>query len=39
MAQWWSDHLDTLREGATIIPIGRAKGVAGVESNADKISA
>ena len=26
MAQWWSDHLDTLREGAEIIPIqtGRA---------------
>ena len=28
MAQWWSDHLDTLRDGAKIIPIesGRAAG-------------
>ena len=28
MAQWWSDHLDTLRKGAEIIPIqaGRAAG-------------
>jgi integrase len=26
MAQWWSDHLDLLREGATIIPLGNAKG-------------
>ena len=22
MAQWWGDYLDTLRQGATIIPIG-----------------
>jgi len=22
MAQWWSDHLDTLRDGATVVPIG-----------------
>ena len=21
MAQWWSDHLDTLRSGADVIPI------------------
>jgi integrase len=20
MAQWWSDHLDTLRNGATVLP-------------------
>lgn len=26
MAQWWSDHLDMLREGAEIVPIDRAKG-------------
>lgn len=27
MAQWWSDHLDTLRKGAEIVPISRkAKG-------------
>ena len=25
MAQWWSDHLDTLREGATVIPITRGR--------------
>ena len=25
MAQWWSDHLDALRDGATIIPISRGK--------------
>ena len=24
MAQWWSDHLDTLREGATILPFANA---------------
>jgi integrase len=23
MAQWWADHLDTLRDGAKIIPIHR----------------
>jgi len=22
MAQWWSDHLDTLRDGTTVVPIG-----------------
>lgn len=26
MAQWWSDHLDTLRKGADVVPINRAKG-------------
>jgi integrase len=26
MAQWWSDHLDTLRKGADIVPIDQAKG-------------
>ena len=26
MAQWWSDHLDTLRMGADVVPINRAKG-------------
>lgn len=26
MAQWWNDHLDTLREGADVVPIDRAKG-------------
>ncbi len=25
MAQWWSDHLDTLRKGADVIPIQRGK--------------
>lgn len=25
MAQWWSDHLDTLRKGADVVPIGKAK--------------
>lgn len=25
MAQWWSDHLDMLRDGATVIPIGNHK--------------
>jgi integrase len=25
MAQWWSDYLDTLREGATVIPITRGR--------------
>lgn len=25
MAQWWSDHLDTLRTGATVLPFGRAQ--------------
>lgn len=25
MAQWWSDHLDILRQGAAIIPLDRAK--------------
>ncbi len=25
MAQWWSDHLDTLRRGADVIPIQRGK--------------
>lgn len=28
MAQWWSDYLDTLREGAAILPF-RAKGAQG----------
>lgn len=28
MAQWWSDHLDTLRKGADVVPINRAKGKA-----------
>ncbi|MEZ5713425.1 MAG: integrase arm-type DNA-binding domain-containing protein [Sphingobium sp.] len=28
MAQWWSDHLDMLRNGAEIVPINRAKGKA-----------
>ena len=28
MAQWWSDHLDTLRKGADVVPIDRAKGKA-----------
>jgi integrase len=23
MAQWWSDHLDTLRQGAEIVPLKR----------------
>ena len=27
MAQWWSDHLDTLRKGADVVPINRAKGI------------
>lgn len=26
MAQWWSDHLDTLRRGADVVPINSAKG-------------
>jgi integrase len=26
MAQWWSDHLDTLRKGADVVPIHQAKG-------------
>jgi integrase len=26
MAQWWSDYLDMLRDGATIIPITTGKG-------------
>ncbi|MGB7655082.1 MAG: integrase arm-type DNA-binding domain-containing protein [Novosphingobium sp.] len=26
MAQWWGDHLDTLRKGADVVPIERAKG-------------
>lgn len=26
MAQWWSDHLDTLRKGADVVPINRATG-------------
>ena len=25
MAQWWSDYLDTLRKGADVVPINRAK--------------
>lgn len=25
MAQWWSDYLDTLRKGADVVPIDRAK--------------
>jgi integrase len=25
MAQWWSDHLDTLRDGATVIPFATAR--------------
>ena len=24
MAQWWSDHLDGLREGGKVIPLNRA---------------
>ena len=24
MAQWWSDHLDTLRDGTEIIPLNRS---------------
>jgi len=24
MAQWWSDYLDTLREGGTVVPIKRS---------------
>ncbi|MEO0061695.1 MAG: hypothetical protein RLZZ08_255 [Pseudomonadota bacterium] len=27
MAQWWSDHLDTLRKGADVVSIERAKGI------------
>ena len=27
MAQWWSDHLDTLRKGADVVPIDQAKGI------------
>ena len=27
MAQWWSDHLDVLRKGADVIPIGSAVAV------------
>lgn len=26
MAQWWSDHLDTLREGAAILPFKKVEG-------------
>ena len=26
MAQWWSDHIDTLRVGATIIPLRQGNG-------------
>lgn len=26
MAQWWSDHLDTLRRGAEIVPLPKRKG-------------
>ena len=26
MAQWWSDHLDTLRGGAVVIPLTRSAG-------------
>ncbi|HVK80688.1 MAG TPA: integrase arm-type DNA-binding domain-containing protein [Verrucomicrobiae bacterium] len=26
MAQWWSDHLDTLKVGATILPLPRKSG-------------
>ena len=26
MAQWWSDHLDSLRKGADVVPINQAKG-------------
>jgi integrase len=26
MAQWWSDHLDTLRKGADVVPINRVTG-------------
>lgn len=26
MAQWWSDHLDTLRKGADVVPIRNASG-------------
>lgn len=26
MAQWWSDHLETLRDGAVVIPIRSAQG-------------
>ncbi len=26
MAEWWADHLDTLRNGAQIIPIDRKRG-------------
>ena len=26
MAQWWSDHLETLRDGAVVIPISSARG-------------
>jgi len=26
MAQWWSNHLDTLRKGADVVPIKKAKG-------------
>ena len=25
MAQWWSDYLDTLRNGADVVPINRVK--------------
>jgi integrase len=28
MAQWWSDHLDTLRHGAEVVPIGHSLSVA-----------
>ena len=26
MAQWWSDHLDTLREGAEVLPFPAKRG-------------
>jgi len=26
MAQWWSDYLDTIREGGNVIEVAFAKG-------------
>jgi integrase len=26
MAQWWSDHLDVLRDGGTVLPFGKKTG-------------
>jgi hypothetical protein len=33
MAQWWSDYLDTIRDGGKVINVAFAKGREGNKSN------